>query len=111
VELDEWIDSPYIPSPRPLDADFQVRLMFSARRGPAKTLDLVRTELAFRKEHEVYRKGVDTDLVPRDADDALRQWLRESNLIQSERGHYMVQTLIAWLESTEERLKSQIEGT
>lgn len=109
AELDEWIDSPYVPSPRPLDPDFQVRLMFSARRGPGKSLELVRTELAFRREHEVYRKGVDTDLVPRDADEGLREWLRESNLIQSERGHYMVQTLIAWLESAEERLKSLTE--
>jgi DNA-binding PadR family transcriptional regulator len=106
AELERWIDTPYNPSPRPLDPDFQVRLMFSARRGPAKTLELVRTELAYRREHEVYRKGLDVDLVPRDATPGLRTWLRESTLIQSERGHYMVQTLIAWLESAEVRLQA-----
>lgn len=109
AELERWIDSPYVPSPRPLDADFQVRLMFSARRGPAKMLELVRIELAYRKEHEDYRKGLDMNLVPRDATPELRSWLRESAMIQSERGHYMAQTLIAWLESTEVRLRAIVE--
>ena len=110
AKIEDWIDSTYVPSPRPLDADFQVRLMFSARRGPEKALELVRTELAYRREREVYRKGVDTDLVPRGADEKMRRWLRESNLLQSERGHYMVQTLIAWLESAEERLIALVEA-
>lgn len=107
--LDDWVDSPYTPSPRPLDPDFQVRLMFSARRGPARLLDLVRTELAYRREHEDYRRGVDADLVPEGADAQLRAWLRTAHMIQSERGHYMVQTLIAWLEATEIRLAALVD--
>lgn len=108
-QLEGWIDSPYVPSPRPLDADFQVRLMFSARRGPARMLELVQTELAYRREHEDYRKGVDMDLVPQGAGPELQRWLRTSHMIQSERGHYMAQTLIAWLESTEVRLMAILD--
>ncbi|GAA1963646.1 PadR family transcriptional regulator [Microbacterium deminutum] len=110
AKLESWIDSPYVPAPRPLDSDFQVRLMFSSPRGPAKMLELVRTELAYRREHEEYRKDLDVDLVPRDATPQLRAWFKESALVQSERGHYMVQTLIAWLESAEVRLKNLVDS-
>lgn len=108
-QLEGWIDSPYVPSPRPLDADFQVRLMFSARRGPGRMLELVQTELAYRREHEEYRKGVDVDLVPQGASTEAQKWLRTAHMIQSERGHYMAQTLIAWLESTEVRLMAILD--
>lgn len=110
TELDEWIDSPYHPAARPLDPDFQVRLLFSARRGPEKMLELVRTELAYRRTHEEYRKDVDIDLVPRGSTLEEREWWRESSLLQGERGHYMVQTLMAWLESAEARLVSYISA-
>lgn len=109
AQLEAWIDSPYTPSPRPLDPDFQVRLTFSSRRGPRRMLELVRTELAYRREHEVYQKGLDLALVPRGASPDLLVWLKEARMIQSERGHYMTQTLIAWLESTEVRLLAMIE--
>lgn len=110
TQLDAWIDSPYVPSVRPLDPDFQVRLMFSARRGPKKTLELVQTELDYRRTNERYKKGLDMDLVPLGAPADLRTWLQESSMLQSERGHFMVQTLIAWLESTEVRLLALVKG-
>jgi DNA-binding PadR family transcriptional regulator len=104
--LDGWIDSPYEPSPRPLDADFQVRLMFSARRGPEKFLELVRTELDYRKKNEVFRRGDDPLLIPHNADARTREWMAEASRLQSDRGHYMVANLIAWLESAEAHLEA-----
>ncbi len=109
VALEAWIDSPYEPSPRPLDPDFQVRLMFSARRGPAKALELVRIELEYRRRNEDYRKGVDLDLLPRGLSLEQQQWHADFTMLSSERGHYMAQTLIAWLESAEVRLRSMTE--
>ncbi|WGD36801.1 PadR family transcriptional regulator [Lysinibacter sp. HNR] len=109
--LEEWVDTPYTPSDHPLDTDFQIRLIFSARRGPAKTLELVRTELSYQREKEKYRKELDIDLVPADATPKLRDWLRESALLQNERGHYIDHTLIAWLESTEMRLSLLVDDT
>lgn len=105
-QLESWVDSPYQPAARPLDTDFQVRLMFSAHRGPAKALELVRTELAYRRANEVFQQGVDEMLTPEDADEATRAWLRELSRLQSDRGHYLVATLIAWLESAEVRLEA-----
>lgn len=104
--LQAWIDSPYEPSPRPLDPDFQVRVMFSAVRGPEKMLELVQVELAFRRAHEVYDREPDEDLIPPDVTTEARTWFEECMRMQTERGHFMASTLIAWLESVEVRLKA-----
>lgn len=110
VKLQEWIDSPYVPSRRPLDPDFQVRLRFAGSRNPEKALELVRIELAFRKEAEAAMdRSFDEVLVSPDAGPAERQWRRQWHLMQAERGHYMVANLIAWLEATERRLQSVID--
>lgn len=109
AELDRWIDSPYVPAARPLDPDFQVRLMFSVSRGPTKALELVRTELAFRRATEEYRTKFDLDLLPRNATPEQAEWFREAWRLQSERGHYMAQTLMAWLESAVVRLEAEVE--
>lgn len=105
-KLQDWRESPYIPSPRPLDPDFQVRLRFAGSMGPDKALELVRTELRYRREQGQDRL-FDIGLTERDYaphDDATRQWNEELWRLQSERGHYMVSNLISWLEATEARL-------
>ena len=107
-QLEAWIDSPYEPPARPLDPDFQVRLRFAGAVGPEKALELVRTELAFRRERHRLITGADEAGLPADADDEARHWHEELMRIQSERGHYMVSTFIAWLESTEVRLEAYI---
>jgi hypothetical protein len=95
---------------RPLDPDFQVRLRFAGSRSPEKALELVRIELAFRKEAEAAMdRSFDEVLVSPDAEPAEQQWRRQWHLMQAERGHYMVANLIAWLEATERRLQSVID--
>jgi DNA-binding PadR family transcriptional regulator len=107
ARLQEWIDSPYVPSRRPLDPDFQVRLRFAGSRSPEMALELVRTELAFRKNAEAgMDRSFDELLVSPEAEPAERQWQRQWHLMQGERGHYMVSNLIAWLEATERRLQA-----
>ena len=107
-ELQAWIDSPYEPPARPLEPDFQVRLKFAGAKGPEKALELVRTELAFRREHHQLFTGVDEAAVAADADEETRRWREELLRLQSERKHYMVSSFIAWLEATEVRLEAYI---
>ncbi|MEA5455621.1 PadR family transcriptional regulator [Sinomonas sp. JGH33] len=109
--LDEWIDSPYVPSRRPLDPDFQVRLRFAGSTSPEKALELVRIELEYRKRaEETFDRSFDPVLVPADASAEDLVWQKEWHLIQQDRGHYMVSNLIAWLEATERRLQAQIQS-
>jgi DNA-binding PadR family transcriptional regulator len=111
--LAAWVDSPYVPARRPLDPDFQLRLRFGAPT-PHKALELVRTELAFRREQESVRREQESvrvdfeEHVPRDATAEQRRWAEEWLRMQSERGHYMVRALLAWLEAAEIRLEAII---
>lgn len=110
-KLQEWIDSPYEPPLRPLDPDFQVRLRFAGTQSPEKALELVRTELQFRREHRqnhlISMELADEDFPP-DEDEEGRYWREELVRLQSERGLYMVNSLMAWLEATEVRLEALI---
>lgn len=110
-KLQEWIDSPYEPSLRPLDPDFQVRLRFAGTHSPEKALELVRTELQFRREHAQHHlipmDLAEEDFAP-DENEAGRFWQEELLRLQSERGLYMVNSLMAWLEATEVRLEAMI---
>jgi DNA-binding PadR family transcriptional regulator len=109
--LQEWIDSPYEPPLRPLDPDFQVRLRFAGTQSPEKALELIRTELRFRREHRqnhlIITELGEEDFAP-DEDEDERQWHEELFRLQSERGLYMVNSLMAWLEATENRLEALI---
>ncbi|MGO4591605.1 helix-turn-helix transcriptional regulator [Paenarthrobacter sp. 2TAF44] len=110
-KLQEWIDSPYEPPVRPLDPDFQVRLRFAGTHSPEKALELVRTELHFRREHRqnhlIVMALAEEDFGP-DEDEEERYWREELIRLQSERGLYMVNSLMAWLEATEVRLEALI---
>jgi DNA-binding PadR family transcriptional regulator len=110
-KLQEWIDSPYEPPLRPLDPDFQVRLRFAGTHSPEKALELVRTELRFRREHRqnhlIVTELAEEDFGP-DEDEDERYWREELIRLQSERGLYMVNSLMAWLEATEVRLEALI---
>lgn len=110
-KLKEWIDSPYEPPLRPLDPDFQVKLRFAGTHSPEKALELVRTELRFRREHRqnhlIVTELAEEDFPPDENEDA-RYWREELVRLQSERGLYMVNSLMAWLEATEVRLEAMI---
>jgi len=102
--FEAWVDSPYQPAERPMDPDFQVRMLFSRHRGPAALLALVRTELRFRRAQHDRRISFDPDLLPHDADTAERAWAHEVHLLLDGRGRLLAANLLAWLEATEERL-------
>ncbi|MEV7606011.1 PadR family transcriptional regulator [Paenarthrobacter sp. NPDC089322] len=111
-KLQEWIDSPYEPPMRPLDPDFQVRLRFAGTDSPEKALELVQTELRFRRDHHqnhlITMELAEEDFGPDENEDE-RYWHEELVRLQSERGLYMVNSLMAWLEATEKRLEALIQ--
>lgn len=73
-------------------------------------MELIRTELRIRKEAEANMdRAFDDFLHRKDGPPVEREWGLQLHLIQSERGHYMVSNLIAWLEATERRLEAIID--
>jgi len=108
--LDDWVASPYVPARRPLDPDLQLRLRFAGGRDPQIALDIVRTELAVRREQERTRIPFDPTALPEGAGDDEASWQWEWFRTTNERGHYMVRALLAWLEATEMRLSATVEA-
>lgn len=103
--FDEWLSSPFEPSARPLDPDFQVRLHFSYLVGPEAVLELVRTELAFRRVQNERALPIDHTLLPDDATGTEREWFEDLSLLGQQRGRTLVANLIAWLEAAEAHLE------
>ena len=108
--FEEWATSPYEPAERPMDPDFQVRLRFTQHRGPAAALDLVRTELHYRRAQHERQFPYHPTLLPEEAGPAERAWDREMHLMLNQRGRLLASTLITWLETTEVRLAALVES-
>jgi DNA-binding PadR family transcriptional regulator len=107
--FDAWATAPYVPLPRPLDPDFQLRFQFTQHLGPEALLAVVRTELRFRVDQHRDPLPFDPTLVPEDADDDEIAWSKEVYLLGTQRGRFLVSTLITWLEATEARLSVLVE--
>jgi DNA-binding PadR family transcriptional regulator len=102
--FDEWVDSPYIPVDRPMDPEFQVRVLLTLHRGPRALLELFRTELKFRRAQHEQPIPYDPYLLADRATASERAWDREMYLIMNQRGRLVASTFLTWLETTEQRL-------
>lgn len=108
--FDEWATGPYEPTARPMDPDFQVRMSFTQHLGPEAMLQLIRTELHFRREQHQHPLPHDLSLLPEDATPEQRAWLQEVQLLGTQRGRYVVSSFIAWLEAAEARLTLLVQN-
>lgn len=108
--FEEWLDKPYVPVQRPMDPEFQVRVLLTMHRGPAAVLELVRTEFRFRQAQHEHAIAYDPFLLSENASPAERAWDREMYLIMSERGRQLTSIFITWLETTEARLAVLVES-
>jgi len=108
--FDEWATSPYEPAERPMDPDFQVRMLLTQHHGPAAILELVRTELRYREAQHELRFGFDPFLLREDAGPAERAWGQEVHLLLNQRGRLLAANHITWLETTEARLALLVES-
>jgi DNA-binding PadR family transcriptional regulator len=102
--FDEWVDSPYIPVERPMDPEFQVRMLLTQHRGPKAVLELVRTELRFRRAQHEQPIPYDPSLLSENAPASERAWDLEMYLIMTQRGRLVASTFVTWLETAEQRL-------
>jgi DNA-binding PadR family transcriptional regulator len=109
--FDEWVTSPYEPVERPMDPDFHVRMQFSQHLGPAAILELVRTELRYRRAQHEHPLPYDSTLVPEDAGPEEHAWAQDMFLMLTQRGRFAVSSFITWLETTEMRLALLVQST
>ncbi|MEV5205096.1 PadR family transcriptional regulator [Streptomyces sp. NPDC053720] len=109
--LVEWARSPFEPSPRPMDPDFKLRFIFGGQLGPEIALDIVRTELEYRLQHDV---TATTPPFPAEYEAQIPEldpaWAREVHVMAHEHGYAFSASYIAWLQLTKARLERAVEG-
>jgi DNA-binding PadR family transcriptional regulator len=107
-----WARSPYIPSPRPSDPDFKLRLLFAGQLGPDIAIDLIRTELDFRISQAAspgWQAVAEMKLQPARGIDA--SWVQELHMTAHEHGYTATASYIAWLQLTLARFERETMGT
>ncbi|MVU77243.1 PadR family transcriptional regulator [Nocardia sp. ET3-3] len=103
----EWARSPFEPSPRPMDPDFKLRLIFAGQLDRKIAIDIVRTELEYRRRHDNLSAAAPfpADYEPQ-IPDLDPSWARELQTLAHEQGYASTASYIAWLELTLVRLES-----
>ncbi|MFC8304052.1 PadR family transcriptional regulator [Specibacter sp. NPDC057265] len=105
----DWAHSPYEPTVRPLDSDFQMRFLLTGILGPDVALKLLSTELAYRRKQQrekAYSDDIDADSTAFPIDPS---WHRELVRLGRERSYLLGTTYLTWLEMTHSRLSEQLE--
>ena len=105
--LMEWAGSPYEPSFRPMDPDFNLRLIFAGQLDPKIAISILRTELDYRRKQltgpDFADYGVHSGPGP-ELTSVDPEWVREVHLLIHEKGYASTNAYITWLELTLERL-------
>lgn len=105
-----WAMSEHSPTIRPLEADFQMRMLLGGVIGPQAAMDVLTTELKYRRrqqsESRPYEAPADLGeaAVPVDAD-----WQAELVRMVGERSFLLGQSNLSWLEMAHARLAAYIE--
>ncbi|NQX10440.1 PadR family transcriptional regulator [Microbacteriaceae bacterium VKM Ac-2855] len=101
-----WIDEEYVPTPRPLDANFQLRFLLAGISSPSVALRLVSEELDYRLEQErdrdVLRAPEEFVVHPESGFHA--EWIETLTGLSEARGYQLAMSHIAWLTTTKSRL-------
>ncbi|MRH91700.1 PadR family transcriptional regulator [Nocardia sp. SYP-A9097] len=108
AELLAWARSPFKPAPRPMDRDFKLRFLFAGQLGRDIAIDILRTELAYRLEHDnlspiATGQSFHDPQIPELNSD----WASEVHLMAHEHGYASTAGHIAWLRITLARLEAE----
>ncbi len=110
--LVDWAKSPHVPAERPMAPDFSIQLNFAGQLGPTYALDVVQTELEFRRAQRT--DELTPSLASHDADpipEIDRNWLKYIDARTHDRGWQSTSLYIGWLETTERELQRIVEGS
>ncbi|ALV45202.1 hypothetical protein MB46_06465 [Arthrobacter alpinus] len=105
-----WAMSEHTPTIRPLEADFQMRMLLGGVVSPQAAMDVLDTELKYRRRQQAESRPYEApaDLgeaaVPVDAD-----WQAELVRMVGERSFLLGQSNLSWLEMAHARLAAYIE--
>ncbi|MFE3257946.1 PadR family transcriptional regulator [Nocardia sp. NPDC059091] len=103
----EWARSPFEPASRPMDPDFKLRFIFAGQLDREIAIEVVRTELNYRLEHDNRSAG---SPFPASYEPQIPEldgeWAREVHTLAHEHGYMSTATYIAWLQLTLARLES-----
>jgi PadR family transcriptional regulator AphA len=105
-----WAMSEHTPTIRPLEADFQMRMLLGGVVSPQAAMDVLESELNYRRrqqsESRPYEAPVDLGeaAIPVDAD-----WQAELVRMVGERSFLLGQSNLSWLEMAHARLAAYIE--
>lgn len=107
----EWARTPFIPHERPMAPDFIVRMNFAGQLGPEYALQIVRTELAYRREqreqeHQALLAAPSPEVDPIEEIDPA--WLAHVDALTHDRGWQSTSLYIGWLETTERQLAAEV---
>ncbi len=109
-EFRAWAESPYTPSVRPLDADFQMRMLLTGVLGPHIALRVLKAELDYRRAQESSSQPYQDDIDPAEASIPVDMgWQQELVRTVGERSFLLGQTNLNWLEMTYARLAAVAE--
>lgn len=106
----DWVDAPFVPSERPLDAHFQVHYGLAGAVSPVVALRIVETELEFRTRQEAewspsdfYTSNVRAPFDP--------DWTEHVLFLSDARGNQLASAHISWLTTTRRHLQRLIQRT
>lgn len=102
-ELFDWARSPFVPSERPMDPDFMQRFIYGGQLGRDIAIQIVRTELEFRraqKEADAHVNREPFGTAPGGIPDLDLDWAERVHVLAHERGYASTAQYIAWLELT-----------
>ncbi|CAM5627060.1 PadR family transcriptional regulator [Streptomyces tanashiensis] len=104
----DWARSPYEPSPRPADPDFQLRFLFAGQLGPEHAIAVLRTELDYRLAHFGEPGWMDFTALGLDPiPDIDTTWVRKLHLAAHQHGYASTAAYIAWLQLTLASLEAE----
>jgi DNA-binding PadR family transcriptional regulator len=104
----EWVDEPFVPVERPLDAHFQLHFTLAGSVSPVVALRIVETELAYRENQEAtWEPELFLPQAVREPFDL--DWMDEAGYLGDARGNLLASAHISWLRTTARRLRRYIE--
>lgn len=104
----DWVEEPFVPAERPMDAHFQRHFSLAGGVSPVIALRIVETELAFREEQEArWNPEMMMPTSVREPFDP--DWMAEATYLSDSRGNQLASLHISWLRTTSRRIRHYIE--